>query len=493
MATLRFDLAEFTANVPLESRAVLAASTVLILLFSRWFFQGPHFNKNGKAFLTQTLALGPVVVVPRSDFQWLFKQPKSTIVQPIELLHGELKQYMIPYAPDGEYVHPSLPQALRRLRHTLLWHRIAKAIDSTIGTIGTCKTMTIEDMVSQIVARAVVSIYLNEDLTDNNNFIHDFVRYNESFKYFPYPLCQYIPKILRPIFVPLLAAQIRHRERKALKTLLPLVKMQLDSPTEESAEPSDLLSLHIQAVAKSSNPMDRDPYTICGRFIMLSMGVTMPTMITTLTDVLQLLLARPDAIEVIRQEAATANKNWTARSISSMACSDSFLREVLRFKAYTGYGMTVIREVITPDGVRLPSMFKRSDPLPKGTRLVLPVDAIHRDGTIYQDANEFKPWRYVPKDQLEGGRPKIVVDSGSVEEADVKPRGNALPAVSDTFLAFGFGRDACPGRFFAADFMKLFLAHLLLHYDIRPAVQIPETSNFHKISAMEVRAITVET
>jgi len=35
------------------------------------------------------------------------------------------------------------------------------------------------------------------------------------------------------------------------------------------------------------------------------------------------------------------------------------------------------------------------------------------------------------------------------------------------FMAFGYGRHACPGRFFAANEIKLILSRLLLEYDLR--------------------------
>lgn len=34
-------------------------------------------------------------------------------------------------------------------------------------------------------------------------------------------------------------------------------------------------------------------------------------------------------------------------------------------------------------------------------------------------------------------------------------------------MGFGYGRHACPGRFFAANQIKHMLAHILLEYDIR--------------------------
>ena len=43
---------------------------------------------------------------------------------------------------------------------------------------------------------------------------------------------------------------------------------------------------------------------------------------------------------------------------------------------------------------------------------------------------------------------------------------NGLSVPSDHFLAWGHGRHACPGRFFAAHLMKIMLAHVLVNYDI---------------------------
>ncbi len=39
--------------------------------------------------------------------------------------------------------------------------------------------------------------------------------------------------------------------------------------------------------------------------------------------------------------------------------------------------------------------------------------------------------------------------------------------VTKDFMAFGYGRHACPGRFFAANEIKLMLANILNQYDIK--------------------------
>jgi cytochrome P450 len=40
-------------------------------------------------------------------------------------------------------------------------------------------------------------------------------------------------------------------------------------------------------------------------------------------------------------------------------------------------------------------------------------------------------------------------------------------ATTKEFMGFGYGRHACPGRFFAANEIKLIIARLLLDFDIR--------------------------
>lgn len=44
-------------------------------------------------------------------------------------------------------------------------------------------------------------------------------------------------------------------------------------------------------------------------------------------------------------------------------------------------------------------------------------------------------------------------------------KGQLVSATAER-LAFGFGKHACPGRFFAAQELKTMLAHVLLKYDI---------------------------
>lgn len=46
---------------------------------------------------------------------------------------------------------------------------------------------------------------------------------------------------------------------------------------------------------------------------------------------------------------------------------------------------------------------------------------------------------------------------------------NQMVTVSPTALTFGYGRHACPGRFFAANEIKMILGRAILEYDIKNA------------------------
>ena len=60
----------------------------------------------------------------------------------------------------------------------------------------------------------------------------------------------------------------------------------------------------------------------------------------------------------------------------------------------------------------------------------------------FDDAKEFSPWRHVGK-----------------------PLSNST-SVSNSFLPFGVGKTACPGRFLATYEIKLFIALVLARYEV---------------------------
>lgn len=71
-----------------------------------------------------------------------------------------------------------------------------------------------------------------------------------------------------------------------------------------------------------------------------------------------------------------------------------------------------------------------------------------RDPAYYPNPDTFDPYRFYNARKQPGGEHKA-----------------QFVSVTPDHLTFGYGKYACPGRFFAANEIKLALCHLLLKYD----------------------------
>ena len=89
--------------------------------------------------------------------------------------------------------------------------------------------------------------------------------------------------------------------------------------------------------------------------------------------------------------------------------------------------------------------------IPRGTFLGVATHDAHFDGDTYADPDKFDGFRFVKlKSQAVGNEKHFDLTTTAME-----------------FLGFGTGAHACPGRFFAANEIKLILAHIVLNYDIK--------------------------
>lgn len=88
--------------------------------------------------------------------------------------------------------------------------------------------------------------------------------------------------------------------------------------------------------------------------------------------------------------------------------------------------------------------------VPRHTRIALPTEAIQYDNSIYPDAYQYNPFRFSHPEDQENVKTKSTV------------------TLDDSFLAFGVpGRWACPRRFFALLELKIFVAQMLLNYEVQ--------------------------
>ncbi|KNZ74120.1 Ent-kaurene oxidase [Termitomyces sp. J132] len=201
----------------------------------------------------------------------------------------------------------------------------------------------------------------------------------------------------------------------------------------------DLLSFLI------SKP-NTNPYEITNALLTLNLQA-IPSCTLNLTNALYHLSACPKpTIQTLRKEIEEALRpdGWTTHALDRMVNLDSFIKETMRLNTLDA--LTTRRIAVVPH------TFSDGTYIPQGTHLGLACTPTHLDASRYTSPTTFDAFRF-------GSGPRYELTTAAPE-----------------FLAWGLGRGACPGRFFAGAVMKLVLAHVVLLYDVREEDrQVPKT------------------
>lgn len=181
--------------------------------------------------------------------------------------------------------------------------------------------------------------------------------------------------------------------------------------------------------------------------------------------------SHPSYVQQILDELSSLGPSLDRRALQKMHLMDACLRESSRLASIIGLGANA--QVVAENGLVAPDGTK----CPKGSLVAAPSWAIHNDESLYPDPLVFRPERHltppftdVPSDPPSEKTPSVSIPAAETTTTKTKAyldRANlAFTSTSATYLAFGHGRHACPGRFFAAQELKLLLAYILRKYDV---------------------------
>lgn len=293
----------------------------------------------------------------------------------------------------------------------------------------------------QIIARASNRVFVGlpvcrdqEYLDLSISFTIDIVKDKTIVKFFPEFMRSFIGRISSNV-------------QSTLYKAIPHLKVAIDARREMmekygddwTDKPNDLLQW-IMDIARERDFSDE----AIARRIMLVCFAAIHTSSNTVTHAIYHLAEHPECLQPLREEMEPILKEegWTKNAMSKMWKLDSFLRESQRYNGIglTSLGRKAMKDVTLHDGTFIP----------RGSFVVAAADATHHDDSVYATPDVFDPFRFSHLREQDGEGTKHQFVNTSVD-----------------YIAFGHGKHACPGRFFAANELKSLLAFIILNYDLK--------------------------
>ncbi|KAJ1329931.1 cytochrome P450 monooxygenase 2 [Microdochium nivale] len=171
--------------------------------------------------------------------------------------------------------------------------------------------------------------------------------------------------------------------------------------------------------------------------------VAIHTTTDLLTETMLRLAQEPEFVEELRAEIKSvllAENAWTKTVLFNLKMVDSAIKEAQRMRPIMSASM--LRRVTTPTPIP-----GTGHTLPKGSQISISTH-LRFDPDVYEEPQKYIGRRFA--DMRTSGETKLPVH---------------LVSTGPTSLSFGHGNHACPGRFFAANELKVALCHLLIKYD----------------------------
>ncbi|KAF4950622.1 hypothetical protein FSARC_13127 [Fusarium sarcochroum] len=304
------------------------------------------------------------------------------------------------------------------------------------------KEIHIKPAIADIVARISSRIQLGEELCRNDEWLRITKTYTATF-YTATTNLRAFPNAIRFLvhwFQPD-CQKLRLELEKARRIIQPLInqRRKLRQKAVEAGQSSPLFNDSIdwadQQAAIAGSQFD--PVVFQLTLSLLSIHTTYDLLQQTMIE----LVCHPRYIEEIRQEVVQIliSEGWKKTSLAKMKLLDSAIKEAQRLKPGS---IVTMRRYVEEDLILSNGLI-----LKKGTRLNIDNSRM-MDPEIYPDPHVYNPHRFL----------EMREKAGTEHMAH-------LVSTSSTHLGFGHGKHACPGRFFAANEIKVALCHIVVKYD----------------------------
>jgi hypothetical protein len=326
-----------------------------------------------------------------------------------------------------------------------LQDEMAFAASACIGSLKDWTPIPLYLTLLRIVALISGRIFVGLPLCRND----DWIRISINFTVVSFKASQKfwtIPAWKRPFAVPFCdeTNAIKKHRAEAVELLAPVIQKRLDQMGDSAFKrPEDMIQWVLE------NAKDGGERSV-ERQADLQLTLSMAAIHTTSTTVLHCLYdlcTHPEYIQPLREEIeavlAEGNGKFIKKSITKLWKLDSFIKESQRLSPP---GLVAMRRLVMSD-IHL----SNGTVLPAGTSIAAPSWAVTRDDALFPDAETFDGFRF----------------SKLRENSPGEENKHQFVMTGPDSLAFGYGTQACPGRFFASNEIKILLSYLLMEYEVR--------------------------
>ncbi|KAJ0418305.1 cytochrome P450 [Aspergillus carlsbadensis] len=315
--------------------------------------------------------------------------------------------------------------------------------------------LTLKPQILDVVARMSSRVFMGNQLCRDPHWLTITKGYTVNL-FFAATKLRVYPRSLRPLvhwFLPE-CRNIREQYRAAHSVIEPVLakRRRIRQQVTQAGKPAPYFDDALDWADEEAERLGVE-YNHEAFQLMLSMAA-IHTTTDLLVQVMLDLAQHPELLPIVRGEIVRVLKEdgWGKNALDRLVTLDSLIKESQRLKPVS---MAAMRRLATAS-ITLSTGLT----IPKGTRTF--VDSYPmRDSTVYTDPETWDPERFLRLRSQPG-----------------KERSSLLVNTSADHLGFGHGIFACPGRFFAANEMKVALCHILIKYewelaegtDVRPLV-----------------------
>ncbi|OGE56073.1 hypothetical protein PENARI_c003G03221 [Penicillium arizonense] len=408
------------------------------------------YSKNGKPFkIWMGLFQNWVYILPPKYLARIKNQGLSELS-----FRSVVDTYLVPKFSSGHFDNFEIQVASKLVNGNLsdikplIQVRTEHILDKEIGNPQVWKRLHAHTLAMQIMKYASGRVVFGETLCENEAFLQAMERYSTKVMYYGL--------ILRWINLGRLRDYImymvhwKHRRDLAIATRYVTEHIEerkrANANLSEEEKPVDCIQW---AMDQPLPDEQKTPEQIAHRLLHLSAGL-IGTPATVLVNLLFDTVSHKEYLPELRAEitkCVSEDGRWTESAMAKMKKFDSFIQECFRITpgivSLTGW------RLVTSETFR----FDETLELPKGTLITFPTMFMQHDSDLYPEAEKFDGYRFYRMR----------------EEAKKLETASNITDTRNDWLAFGHGRQACPGRFYAIKLLKTILGELITRYDIRYA------------------------